>query len=953
MPYPRLSSHSFRILPPLSPSPHQETAACVAVLAARNAASHRPGAYPTRALIPFPRPPQPPQKTGACAALLAALRGFPSSLETAACVALLAALRGFPSSLVRIRLETAACVAVLAALRALVARGEQKGRAEDAFESTQKFSPHPLSQETAACVAVLAVLRGFPSSLVRIRLESERGVWRARASLVAEAPDALPYNIQVRALLRRLKSKIRLESERGVWRARASLVEEPRRLTHWLTTCSVSQRCLAWPSLEQHHTSQCLQALAQAVLMFLDNTAMLLCKLESQCEGHGMRLLELKRWSEGAASMSVTGCYQSLTPCIAAWQPRPSSLNVSFCTARQPVVDGVRVLAHTHPRSGWGEGSHTHRERGGVEDVRVENKCSPHKSSFCVSQPVADGVRVLTPFVRGVEDEGWGSTEVLDVLHAAVGREGYAANSPRSLPPRSLPPRSLPPRSLLFQSIHPFPPIPHLTPVRLPSLPPASLPAQSTRPDVREAEGLIRFVLQATCAPYLHLLSSYVSPLHLLLPHCGCRRGDWTTTFAESSSFPHAPLLQPLQLPPHLPSFLSMRPLPSPPRWMQEGRLDDDIHGEFFIAACTTASTDTHTATTDAHAEPTNSTTPVTGQGEWRGAEGWEGAKVEGQRFVLRCDAVPVLFRSVADDVLATGQLVHALREHGYLKQVGGWCGWGARRWNVVPVLFQSVADDVLVTGRLVHALRQHGYLKQVGVWCVGGVQRGGMSAMRSTPFHILALVCAEGSMVGGWVHGAPCKASAWVNTPSPFSSPPFYTPKLTPSAEEAERPQMQLDSLEESVGARTQAVQQTMLDLTLNKVEPPTGAPAHRQTSAAALPGKLTCGRHGTGGGEVALCRRPVLLSSYAVLPWRRFIKCFLVPFSPPSFPQPPSLGRLPADFLSDFMALAGEELCKPASRASQARIDLSLGASLRSSTAASDPNCDRLSARLVSTDN
>ncbi|CAI6010624.1 unnamed protein product [Closterium sp. NIES-65] len=194
MPYPRLSSHSFRILPPLPPSPHQETAACVAVLAARNAASPRPDAYPTRALVPFPRSPQPPQKTGACAALLAALRGFPSSLETAACVALLAALRGFPSSLVRIRLETAACVAVLAALRALVARGEQKGRAEDAFESTQKFSPHPLSQETAACVAVL---RGFPSSLVRIRLESERGVWRARASLVAEAPDALPYNIQL------------------------------------------------------------------------------------------------------------------------------------------------------------------------------------------------------------------------------------------------------------------------------------------------------------------------------------------------------------------------------------------------------------------------------------------------------------------------------------------------------------------------------------------------------------------------------------------------------------------------------------------------------------------------------------------------------------------------------------------------------------------------------------
>ncbi|CAI6010634.1 unnamed protein product, partial [Closterium sp. NIES-65] len=331
--------------------------------------------------------------------------------------------------------------------------------------------------------------------------------------------------------------------------------------------------------LEQQHTSQCLQALAQATRVFLDNTAMLLCKLESQCESHSMRLLELKR-------------------CI---------------------------------------------------------------------QPVADGVRVLTPIVRGVDDEGWGSTEVLDMLHAA-----------------------------------------------------------STRPDVREAEGLIRFVLQATCAPYLHLLSS----------------------------------------------------------WMQEGRLDDDIHSDFFISACTAASAHAHTATTDADAEATNSATPATGQGEWRSAEVWEGANVEGQRFVVRCDAVPVLFQPVADDVLATGQLVHALREHGYLKQ-------------------------------------------------------------------------------------------------------------LIPSEGEAQQPQMQLGSLEESVGARTQAVQQTMIDLTLNKSH----LLAHLLT-----------------------IRRVLLLSQ--------------------------------ADFLSDFMALAGEELCKPASRASQARIDLSLGASLRSSTAASDPNCDRLSARLVLAD-
>ncbi|CAI5492723.1 unnamed protein product [Closterium sp. Naga37s-1] len=437
------------------------------------------------------------------------------------------------------------------------------------------FSPlgslTPEKQETAACVAVLAALRGFPSSLVRIRLANERGVLGARASLVAEPPHQLPYNIQAEAA-----TLLPLIATTALLRHFTERHESSRTRAAMLCTSLPEPPGLP---LQQQHTSQCLQALAQAIRVFLDNTAMLLCKLESQCESHGIRLLELKR-------------------CI---------------------------------------------------------------------QPVADGMRVLEPFVRGVEDEGWGSTEVLDMLHAA-----------------------------------------------------------STRPDVREAEGLIRFVLQASCAPYLHLLSS----------------------------------------------------------WMQEGSLEDDIHGEFFISSCTTASADAHTATTDADAEPTNSTAPATGQGEWRGAEGWEGAKVEGQRFVVRCDAVPVLFRSVADDVLATGQLVHALREHGYLKQ-------------------------------------------------------------------------------------------------------------LIPSEKEVEQPRMQLGSLEESVGARTQAVQQTMIDLTLNK--------SHLL-------------------GHLLTIRRVLLLSQ--------------------------------ADFLSDFMALAGEELCKPASRASQARIDLSLGASLRSSTAASDPNCDRLSARLVLAD-
>ncbi|CAI7804540.1 unnamed protein product, partial [Closterium sp. NIES-53] len=459
--------------------------------------------------------------------------------------------------------------------------------------------------ETAACVAVLVALRGFPSSLVRIRLESERGVRRARASLVADPPHQLPYNIQAEAA-----TLLPLIASTALLRHFTERHESSRTLASMLCTS------LSEPSglpLEQQHTSQCLQALAQAIRVFLDNTAMLLCKLESQCESHGMRLLELKR-------------------CI---------------------------------------------------------------------QPIADGVRVLEPIVRGVDDEGWGSTEVIDMLHAA-----------------------------------------------------------STRPDVREAEGLIRFVLKATCAPYLHLLSS----------------------------------------------------------WMQEGRLDNDIHSEFFISACTTAATATTAATvaTAAHSSADVQTAPsargrtildttsgsdglrlrqhggvreregeggeATGQEEWRSAEGWEG--VEGQRFLVRCDAVPVLFQSVANDVLATGQLVHALREHGYLKQ-------------------------------------------------------------------------------------------------------------LIPSEGEAEQPQMQLGSLEESVGARTQAVQQTMLDLTLNK--------SHLL-------------------GHLLTIRRVLLLSQ--------------------------------ADFLPDFMALAGEELCKPASRASQARIDLSLGASLRSSTAASDPNCDRLSARLVPVD-
>ncbi|CAI5481361.1 unnamed protein product [Closterium sp. Yama58-4] len=426
-------------------------------------------------------------------------------------------------------------------------------------------------QETAACVAVLAALRGFPSSLVAVSLANERDMRRARASIVSEPPNHVDYNVRADA-----QELLPLIADTALLRHFTERHESSCSRAGTLHTSLPDPPGLP---LEQHHTSQCLQALAQAVRVFLDNTAMLLCKLESQCESHGMRLLELKRYI----------------------------------------------------------------------------------------QPVADGVRVLTPIVRGVEDEGWGSTEVLDMLHAA-----------------------------------------------------------STRPDVREAEGLIRFVLQATCAPYLHLLSS----------------------------------------------------------WMQEGRLDDDIHSEFFVSACTTASADVHTATTDAHAEPTNSTTPATGQGEWRGAEGWEGAKVEGQRFVVRCDAVPVLFQSVADDVLATGQLVHALREHGYLKQ-------------------------------------------------------------------------------------------------------------QIPSEEKAEQPRMQLGSLEESVGVRTQAVQQTMLDLTLNK--------SHLL-------------------GHLLTIRRVLLLSQ--------------------------------ADFLSDFMALASEELCKPASRASQARIDLSLGASLRSSTAANDPNCDRLSARLVPVD-
>ncbi|CAI6010623.1 unnamed protein product, partial [Closterium sp. NIES-65] len=509
---------------------------------------------------------------------------------------------------------------------------------------------------------------------------------------------------------------------------------------------------------------------------------MLLCKLESQCEGHGMRLLELKR-------------------CI---QPVADGVRVLTPIMRGPVADGVRVL--------------TPIMRG----------------------PVADGVRVLTPIVRGVEDEGWGSTEVLDMLHAAVGREGYAARvvyrewytesgiqrvvyrewytesgiqrvvyrewytesgiqrvvyrewytvsgiqrvvskefpsfSPSSFsPPRSLPPRSLPPRYLLFQSIHPFPPIPHLTPVRLPSLPPASLPAQSTRPDVREAEGLIRFVLQATCAPYLHLLSSYV--------------------------------------------------------WMQEGRLEDDIHSEFFISACTTASADAHTATTDA--EPTNSTAPATRQGEWRGAQGWEWAKVEGQRFVLRCDAVPVLFRSVADDVLATGQLVHALRQHGYLKQCN----------EIDP--FPHPRSE----------------------------QPSGASAHRQTSAAAFPGEPCSSHHMPSFLGAASSSVSSF---PSPH--PPFLNPR----------------------------------DL------------ADFLSDFMALAGEELC----TALYPCLSCAHP-----------RHRLRQVLLQNPPPH----------QADFLSDFMALAGEELCKPASRASQARIDLSLGASLH----ASDPNCDRLSARLVPAD-
>ncbi|GJP83562.1 hypothetical protein CLOP_g13696 [Closterium sp. NIES-67] len=368
--------------------------------------------------------------------------------------------------------------------------------------------------------------------------------------------------------------------------------------------------------LERQHTTHCLQALAQATRVFLDNAAMLLCKLEAQCRTHGMGLLELKR--------SI--------------------------------------------------------------------------------QPIADGVRVLSPVVREVEDNGCGSTEVLDMLHTA-----------------------------------------------------------STQPDVREAEDLIRFVLHATCAPYLQLLSS----------------------------------------------------------WMHEGRLDDDIHSEFLVAACSTttaaaagADAPHHAATPSAAGRRSRSPHSITdsdelrlmthggaregeeeegkgkgqrgrrGQREWRGWEepGSEPGSEPGQSFVMR---------------------------------------------HPVPALLQAVADDVVATGQLVHALRQHGWLKQL------------------------------------------------------------------PSQGEAAQPQMQLGSLEESIAVRTKAVQQAMVDLTLNK--------NHLM-------------------GHLLTIRRVLLLSQ--------------------------------ADYLSDFMALAAGELSKPAHKASQARIDISLGASLRSSTAATDPNCERLSARLVPMD-
>ncbi|CAI5521524.1 unnamed protein product [Closterium sp. Naga37s-1] len=83
--------------------------------------------------------------------------------------------------------------------------------------------------------------------------------------------------------------------------------------------------------LEQQHTSQCLQALAQAIRVFLDNTAMLLCKLESQCESHGMRLLELKR------------CIQLIAHRVRVLTPVPIA-DGGRVLEPIPIADGGRVL---------------------------------------------------------------------------------------------------------------------------------------------------------------------------------------------------------------------------------------------------------------------------------------------------------------------------------------------------------------------------------------------------------------------------------------------------------------------------------------------------------------------------------------------------------------------------------------------------------------------------------
>ncbi|CAI5949597.1 unnamed protein product [Closterium sp. NIES-64] len=633
--------------------------------------------------------------------------------ETAACVAVLAALRGVPSLLVGI---------LLASERGVRAAGIHPCAFLPLLSpcSPFPFSPHPSPipppQEAAACVALLAALRGFPSSLVAVSLASERGVRRARASIGAcqhlfgttQSPQTAMFRVLTlpssnishiatshhrhessspRVII--ATSHHRHESSSPLVIIAMSHHRHESSSPRVISATRLSTFCLLLLSLpfrlhtllpeppglplEQQHMSQCVQALAQAIRVFLDSTAMLLCKLESQCESHGTQheAARLKLCYPMPPPHATTPCHQPMPPhtalpCVYQNTAMLLCKLESQCESHgmrllelkrciQPVSDGVRVLTPT---------------------------------------PVVDGVRVLTPIVRGVEDEGWGSTEVLDMLHAA--------------------------------------------------------------------------------------------------------------RYDEESGMK---------------------------RWMQEGRLDDDIHSEFFISSCTTAATDALTSTaTDVKARSNTNSPATTTSGSSAGL------RLRGHGGAQERDG-EVLFQSVADDVLGTGQLVHALRQHGYLKQL--------------------IPDDVLATGQLVHALREHGYLKQL------------------IPDDVLA----TGQLVHALREHGYLKQCYEID-PFPHSRSGSHVKNDLPLLRlflegEAQQPQMQLGSLEESVGARTQAVQQTMIDLTLNK-----------------------------------------------------------------------------ADYLSDFMALAGEELCKPARRASQARIDLSLGASLRSSMAANDPNCDRLSARLVPVD-